>query len=192
SWTPIFLDVDLDGYEDLLISNGFERDGMNVDVLRRIEAQKKQSKLSSLEQLRLRRLFPRLATANLAFRNLGNLRFADVSEAWGFRDEGVSQGMALADFDNDGDLDVVINNLNGGATLYRNNSAAPRVAVRLKGKAPNTRGIGAKINVLGGPVAQSQEMICGGRYLSCDDTIRVFAAGSLTNKLTIEVRWRSG
>src|SRR5262249_6846172 len=110
----------------------------------------------------------------------------------GLHEEGVSQGMALADFDNDGDLDVVINNLNGGATLYRNNSAAPRVAVRLKGRAPNTRGIGAKINVWGGPVRQSQEMMCGGRYLCGDDNVRVFAARSLTNQLTIEVNWRSG
>src|SRR5262249_56506920 len=108
----------------------------------------------------------------------------------GLHEEGVSQGMALADFDNDGDLDVVINNLNGGATLYRNNSAAPRVAVRLKGRAPNTRGIGAKIKVWGGPVRQSQEMICGGRYLFCDDKVRVFAAGGPTNQLSVEVNLR--
>src|SRR5213076_2182899 len=60
SWTPIFLDVDLDGYEDLLISNGFELDGMNVDVLRRLEAAKREKKLSNLELLQLRKMFPRL------------------------------------------------------------------------------------------------------------------------------------
>ena len=192
SWTPIFLDVDLDGYEDLLVSNGFERDGMNVDTLMRLEKLKKEQKLPSLEQLRLRRLFPRLDTPNLAFRNRGDLTFEEVSAAWGFNDPGVSQGMALADFDHDGDLDVVVNNLNGALALYRNDSPAPRVAVRLKGASPNTRGIGAKIKVLGGPVPQSQEMICGGRYLSSDEPLRVFAAGTLTNRLTIEVTWRSG
>src|SRR6266446_1667513 len=101
--------------------------------------------------------------------------------------------MCLADLDNDGDLDLVVNNLNAAAGLYRNEGTAPRVAVRLKGLGPNTRGIGAKIWVYGGAVPmQSQEMICGGRYLSSDDPMRVFAAGSLTNEMRIEVRWRSG
>src|SRR5439155_7138191 len=74
-----------------------------------------------------------------------------------------------------------------------NGSSAPRVAVRLKGLPPNTRGVGARIWVWGGAVPrQSQEMICGGRYLSSDDPMRVFAAGSLTNEMRIEVQWRSG
>jgi hypothetical protein len=120
------------------------------------------------------------------------LRFEDVSTAWAFHAVGVKQGMALADLDNDGDLDVVINSLNGPALVYRNDTSAPRIAVRLKGKTPNAYGVGAKIRVLGGPVPQSQEMICGGRFLSGDDFIRVFAAGSATNRLGIEVTWRSG
>jgi len=190
AWTPIFLDVDLDGYEDLLVSNGFERDGMNVDVLQRLDAKKNEKTLSALEKLRLRTMFPRLDTANLAFRNLGGLKFKNVSDEWGFNLRGVSQGMCLADLDNDGDQDVIINNMNGAASLYRNESSASRVAVRLKGLAPNTRGIGAKIKVIGGPVAQSQEMICGGRYVSSDDTMRTFAAGP--GEMSVEVTWRSG
>ena len=69
--------------------------------------------------------------------------------------------------------------LNDAAGLYRNEATAPRLAIRLKGKAPNTHGIGARIRVFDGPVPmQSQEIACGGRYLSCDQTMRVFAAGS--------------
>ncbi|PYJ61323.1 MAG: hypothetical protein DME24_06720, partial [Verrucomicrobia bacterium] len=193
SWTPVFLDVDLDGYEDLLITTGHELEMLNADVAERIQQMKAQGKLSIAEQLNLRKLFPRLDTPKVVFRNRGNLVFEDVSEAWGFDTRGVSHGMCLADLDGDGDLDVVVNNLNGVAGVYRNESVAPRVAVRLKGLPGNTRGIGAKVWVYGGAVPmQSQEMICGGRYLSSDDPMRVFAAGSLTNEPRIEVSWRSG
>jgi hypothetical protein len=191
SWTPIFLDVDLDGYEDLLVATGFERDNMNVDVLSEIERLVRQGKLSSIEQLHLRKMFPPLRTPNLAFRNERNLIFSECGAKWGFDLAAVSQGMALADFDQDGDLDIAINNFNAPAVLLRNNSSAPRIAVRLRSGA-NTAGIGAKIRVAGGPVLQSQEMLAGGRYLSSDEPLRVFAAGPLTNIFSIDVSWRDG
>ncbi|MBI4662734.1 MAG: VCBS repeat-containing protein, partial [Verrucomicrobia bacterium] len=166
SWSPVFLDVDLDGFEDLLITTGHELEMMHADIAKRAESMKAGKKLSFQEQLALRLMFPRLNSPNAAFRNRGDLTFEDVSVAWGFDTRGVSQAMVLADLDNDGDLDVVMNNLNEVAGVYRNDGPAPRVAVRLKGLPPNTQGIGAKIHVLGGPVPQSQEVICGGRYLS--------------------------
>jgi enediyne biosynthesis protein E4 len=189
AWTPLFLDVDLDGYEDLLVANGFERDNMNVDVLNQLRSL--QAGADPAEKVRLRRMFPRFATPKLAFRNLGNLRFAEVGREWGFAHPGVSQGMIAADLDNDGDLDIVINNLNGPAFLLRNEIVAPRLAVRLKGQAPNTHGIGGVIRVLGGPVPQSQQIVAGGRYCSSDDAMRTFACGHATD-LTVEVAWRSG
>src|SRR6185503_219255 len=188
-----FLDVDLDGHEDLLITTGLERDAMNGDVIDLGEKKKNERALSSAEKLNLNKLFPRLASPKVAFRNRGDLTFEEVGAKWGFATPGVSQGMALADLDNDGDVDVVINNLNSAAGIYRNETSAPRVGVRLKGLAPNTRGIGARIALLGGPVpAQRQEIVCGGRYLSSDDPMRTFAAGNSTDGLTLEVKWRSG
>ncbi|MHB9009198.1 MAG: FG-GAP-like repeat-containing protein [Limisphaerales bacterium] len=192
SWGPLFLDVDLDGFEDLLVTNGFERDNMNADVQARIHAAKAGRKLLTADELQLRRMFPRLNTANLAFRNRGDLRFEEVGRQWGFNTPTISQGACLADLDNDGDLEVIVNNLNAAAGVYRNESAAPRIAVRLRGRAPNTRGIGARIVVTGGPVPQSQQILGGGRYLSGDEAMRTFAAGTLTNRLRIEVAWRGG
>jgi hypothetical protein len=193
TWCPVLIDVDLDGYEDLIFPTGHEHDMMNADVINRGEVIKSLRQMSKMELLNLRTLFQRFDTPNVAFRNRGDLTFEDASETWGFTAGEVSQGIALADLDNDGDLDVVVNNLNTGVGLYRNDSPAPRVAVRLKGQSPNTHGIGAKIWLYGGAVPQqSQEMISGGRYLSCDDALRVFAAGSATNAMRIEVAWRSG
>jgi hypothetical protein len=192
SWAPIFIDVDLDGYEDLLIPNGFMRDNMNVDVQNAIKRATAGNRVPSPEALSLRKMFPPLKTSNLAFRNRGDLRFEDSSKSWGFDTEVIGQGACVADLDGDGDLDVVVNNLNDAAGLYRNETTAPRLAVRLNGLPPNTRGIGARISVTSGPVPQSQVIVCGGRYLSCDDSMRVFATGSLTNKLRIAVTWSSG
>ena len=192
SWGCVFLDVDLDGWEDLLICNGMERAARDLDVAAKMKAMRAGRQLSDAEIFQARKAFPRFATANVAFRNRGDLTFEDASAKWNFNLNGVSHGMALADLDNDGDLDVAVNNLNAAAAIYRNESGAARVAVRLKGAGPNTRGIGAKIFVrAAGFPAQSQEMMAGGRYLSSDDPIRAFAAGA-AKEVAIEVRWRGG
>jgi hypothetical protein len=187
SWAPVFLDVDLDGYEDLLITTGLRSDTLNSDIINAAEAKKARGKLGWMEGLQLKTLFPRLATPKAAFRNRGDLTFEDVAAKWGLNTPAVSHGMALADLDNDGDLDLIVNNMDQPAEIYRNDSSAPRVAIRLKAGGANTRGIGAKIKATGGQVAQSQEMISGGRYLSGDDAVRVFAATT-----TVEIDWRDG
>ena len=192
SWTPVFLDVDLDGYEDLLVSNGHEMDMLDVDVAARAEALKSGRRMGQRELLEMRRMFSRLDTPNAAFRNRGDLTFEDVTEAWGFDAPGVEQGMAAADLDGDGDLDLVLNTLNGPAKLFRNKATASRLAVRLRGAAGNSRGIGGRIRVTArGLPVQSQEMMSGGRYLSGDDAVRCFALGGAP-LADVEVTWRSG
>jgi enediyne biosynthesis protein E4 len=192
AWSGLFLDVDLDGWEDFLVVNGIERTGRDPDVAAYLKQLRRSKQLTDAEVFRARRLFPRQANGNLAFRNRGDLTFEEIGHAWGFDRKGTTTTMILADLDNDGDLEVVINPLNGPALIYRNESSAPRVAVRLKGMPANTRGIGARIGVFGGAVpAQTQEIICGGRYLSGDDAVRTFAAGT-AKQMTLEVAWRSG
>ena len=192
AWQPVFLDVDLDGFEDILVANGVLRDFQNIDATERMEAFRAGKTLSQRQIMDWIGRFPTLETPNLAYRNRGDLTFAETGAAWGFATPGISHGMALADLDNDGDMDVVVNQQNAAPGLYRNDTTAPRVAVRLKGSSPNTAGIGALIAVQGGPVPQSQEILGGGRYLSSDQAQRVFAAGSVSNRLRIEVTWRNG
>jgi hypothetical protein len=133
-----------------------------------------------------------LKTSIAAFRNLGNLKFEDAGSVWGLDQPALHNGIAVGDLDNDGGLDFVVNNLRSAASVYHNHGSAPRVAVRLKGLAPNTQGIGGKIKLLGGAVPmQSQEVACGGLYLSGSDPERVFAAGK-SESMRIEVTWRNG
>src|SRR5687767_1128129 len=193
SWMLLFLDVDLDGFEDVLVTTGHIRDSLNADAVGEIMRIRGRRKLTDQEQRALKKQFyPRLDSPLQAFRNRGDLTFQDSAKDWGFDYLGITESMCLADLDNDGDLDVIVVPLNDATLLYRNESAAPRVAVRLKGKAPNTRGIGAQIKLFDGAVPmQRQEMISGGRYLAGDDALRVFAAGN-SKAMRLEVTWRNG
>jgi hypothetical protein len=193
SWMPVFLDLDLDGFEDVFVTTGHDRDSLHADAVGTILKLRTGRKLSDLEHRALKKkYYPVLRVSNQAFRNRGDLTFEDTAKEWGFDYVGISQGLCLADLDNDGDQDVVVVHLNDVAGIYRNESAAPRVAVRLAGQVPNTRGIGAKIRFNGGPMPQSQEMMSGGRYLSGDDSTRTFACGRSTGGMSIEVTWRNG
>lgn len=187
SWGTAFIDIDLDGYEDILVGNGQWGDFMNADMAAEIERLRAAKKLTPKEVTELVKLYPRLATPNVAFRNNRDLTFTEVAKDWGFDTPVISEALALADLDNDGDLDVILNNINDPAGVYMNGSAAGRVTIR----APGPRGVGASIRVTGGPVAQTQEIISGGRYLSSDEAVRTFATGHATN-VSVEVVWRSG
>jgi len=188
TWGATFLDVDLDGLEDLLIANGHAFDTQDLDA---IERTARLGKLPAAQARKKVFLYPPLTVPNMVFRNDGGLRFTEAGSQWGFESKNVSHGISLCDLDNDGDQDVVVNCLNEPPLLYRNNATAPRVSVALRGARGNTRGIGARIIVRGGPYVQSQEMIAGGRYLAGDEPLRSFAAGQ-AQSLTIEVAWPGG
>ena len=188
SWGTMFMDVDLDGWQDILIANGHLWDIMDADVQEGL-----QNRLNSIPWQRTRWEFPKLKLKNVAFRNRGDMTFEDVSAAWHFGlDDDVSHALAAADLDGDGDLDVVVNRLGAPALVLRNDASAPRVAVRLVGDAPNTRAVGSKIRLLGGAVPeQVKEVVVGGLYLSHSDYEASFAMGK-SQSATLVVDWRDG
>ena len=188
TWGSAFLDVDLDGYEDLLTVNGHRYDVRAADPYDRIR-----NSFPRVPWNRESAEFPSLRTRSVAFRNGGDLTFHDVSQAWQFGvDSAISQGIALADLDGDGALDVVVTRLDAPSVVYRNMTTAPRISVRLRGAGANTQGIGATVTVrsVALPV-QSREMTSGGYYLSGSDAQLTFAAAR-DSVAVIDVRWRSG
>ncbi len=188
TWGSAFLDVDLDGYEDLLAVNGHRYDVREADPYDRIR-----NSFPRVPWNRESKEFPTLRTPSVALRNGGDLTFHDESQRWGFGvDTAISQGIAMADLDGDGALDVVVTRLNAPSVVYRNTSAAPRIHVRLHGEDANTQGIGALVTVRSGQLpVQSREITAGGMYLSGSDATLTFAADA-DSSATIEVRWRNG
>lgn len=187
SWTPIFLDVDLDGWEDLLISNGLLHDVNDKDIGMRVKNRRRTNMRGDPALLAQ---YPPIHAPKCAFRNRRDLTFEDVGKAWGFEAVQPGYGMVTADVDGDGDLDVFLNCLDGPPLIYENRGGAPRVAVRLRGRSGNIQAAGARLVLHGGPVVQRQDIVVGGQYLSGSDPQRVFAAGA--GAMRLEVVWRNG
>ena len=192
SWGVAFTDVDLDGYEDLIVASGMIRDFMDADTIAKNMRENQASTPAGIVQSSM--LFPKLPTLNMAYRNKGDLTFEYVSDKWGLDKEAVSGGLAQADFDGDGDLDLVFNNIEP-LEIYRNESNAPRIAVRLIGNGKNTQAIGAKVRLHGGPGGPTpleQEVICGTGYASGSEKLVMFGTGDATEaELSLEIIWRS-
>lgn len=190
SWAVNFLDIDLDGYEDILIATGQINDTQNMDSRTQILNRTFTGMVNSPETILK---YPRLELPNVCFRNNGDLTFTETSDEWGWgKTADISHGMALGDLDNDGDLDVVVNRFQEDAAIYRNDAAQKRVTILLKGEAPNTQGIGAKIRVISNSIHQTKEVSLGGTYLSSSMPVYSFAAGGENETCSIEVHWRSG
>jgi len=188
TWSPRFEDLDNDGRLDLFVTNGMNREQTNTDLLGRALAAG-----SPMGYVRIMHDSPVLAQSHLAFRNLGNLRFEDVSAAWGLNQKGVSFGAAFGDLGGDGNLDVVYSNYLGGVTILRNdNNTGHRVIVELRGTVSNRYGIGATVKIESALGSQVRQLWLARGYMSSSEPMVHFGLGPDTTIRRMTVTWPSG
>ncbi|MFB9841708.1 VCBS repeat-containing protein [Mucilaginibacter ginsenosidivorans] len=195
SWCPLIADFDNDGYKDIFISNGYLRDYTNKDFLRYWGDYKIKKAVAGEPFLLmdLVKAMPSTILPNYIFRNNHDLTFSNKQTEWGLNDGSVSNGAVYADLDNDGDLDLVINNTNQPASVYQNmsreNNHTNYLAVKLKGAAKNTDAIGAKVYVYTQKNLQYQEVNPNRGYLSCVSTTLNFGLGNNKTVDSVRVIW---
>ena len=188
TWSPRFEDLDNDGRLDLFVTNGMYREANNADILAR-----QMTAESPLERVRIMRDSPVLIERHLAFRNLGNLEFQDVSKAWGLDKRGVGFGSAFGDLSGDGNLDIVYGNYQAGATLLRNDcDTGHRVIIALRGTVSNRFGVGATVRLESAAGPQVRQLVLARGYQSSSEPILHFGLGEDTVIKRLTVEWPSG
>lgn len=192
SWGPLFADFDFDGHQDLMVTNGIRYEINNKDFFIELA----EVDLETADLVSLNSQMPSEKIPNLIYKNSGNLEFEDVTEQWGFYEKGFSNGAAYGDLDNDGDLDLVINNLNEVASVFKNraveNSLGNFVKIRLMGPENNPFGIGAKVWVSTKEGQQYQELIMTRGFQSSVPAELVFGLGHSDRIASIKVEWPDG
>src|SRR4030095_6355095 len=166
SWGALIFDADNDGLNDLFVCNGVNKDVTNLDFMDFFANESVQGMVMTGQKENVDSVLQHIPVnpqPNKIYRNLGTLHFEDAGKAWGMMTPTFSNGAAYADLDNDGDLDLVINNENEPAFVYRNNSREQNgnsyVSVLLKGQGENTYAIGSKIRLYAGGKVYYREVM---------------------------------
>lgn len=186
SWGALMFDADNDGLVDIYVCNGIYYDVTDqdfIDFFANEVAQQMVLKGKKEEVNNIINKMPSNPIANKAFKNTGNLQFTDAGEDWGFTEPSFSNGAAYADLDNDGDLDLIINNVNQPAMVYRNHSREQNqnnyIAVTLKYKMPNTFGIGSTIKIYQGARVMTREIVPSRGFQSSIEYKQTIGLGKL-------------
>lgn len=201
SWAVLAADYDNDGWKDLMVTNGYMRNYLDMDFLSYMVSQELNMQQANkagrdVVLLDLINRMPPIEVRNYFYRNNRDLTFEKQSEEWGFEKNSVSNAAAYADLDNDGDLDLVICHTNAEASVFRNNSETLTknnyLKIRLKGDSRNTFGIGAKVVLYADGVKQQQEMYPVRGFQSSVDYALVFGIGASSKVDSLRVVWPDG
>ncbi|MFT6127983.1 VCBS repeat-containing protein [Candidatus Marifrigoribacter sp. Uisw_064] len=190
SWAPLITDFDNDGMKDIFISNGVYKDYHNQDFRNLVKYNFENKIAMSLEKVM--DLIPSVKQKNYMFQNEGNLSFKKVISDWGLDEPTFSNGSAYADLDNDGDLDLVTNNFNHNASLYRNNANVNYLQVDLKGPSNNSLGLGTEVFVKNKTETQFQKLYITRGYFSSVTNILNFGLGENESVDEVIVKWPDG
>ncbi|RPA67328.1 hypothetical protein EF405_15760 [Cyclobacteriaceae bacterium YHN15] len=180
SWSPLIFDMDNDGLKDIHITNGIVKRPNDLDFIQYSQAPTPGLSESEIQKKQIEML-PSVKLSNFTYKNEGNLQFDNVSEKWGLDQLSYSNGSAYADLDNDGDLDLVINNTDQEAFIYRNNSSEKLglnyVQIDLKGEGFNRFGIGCQVWVYAGNDSYFQTLSTSRGFQSGTSTTLTFGLG---------------
>ncbi|MEM7186365.1 MAG: VCBS repeat-containing protein [Bacteroidota bacterium] len=190
SWAPLIVDLDNDGLKDIYISNGVVKDYTNQDFRKELRARNERGEAMTLDAVLA--LMPSEKLNNYFYKNNGDLSFTNTIDEWGMNDPSFSNGAVYADFDNDGDMDIMVSKANDVVGLYRNNSNRNYVQVTLKGPRQNPLGIGASVKVSSNDSEQLQRMYLARGYQSSVANILHFGLGDESNINAVTVTWPDG
>ncbi|MDF4219975.1 VCBS repeat-containing protein [Maribacter sp. M208] len=196
SWAPLFADFDNDGFKDLFISNGYYRDYTNLDFINYMDSYvQSKGRLQRQDVLELIKEMPASNLTNFYYSNNDGLNFSDKTDKAGVDQPANSNGSIYVDLDNDGDLDLVVNNINKPAFIYRNDTkkeSTHQISIQLKGADKNTNGIGSKVSVYSKDKTQVVEQMPTQGYLSTVSSILHFGFNDVSIIDSVTVQWNSG
>jgi hypothetical protein len=196
SWGALFFDMDNDGWNDIYVCNGVNRDVTNLDFMNFfadevyhkmvLSGQKKEMDL-------LLKQIPRNPLPNKAFRNEGNLKFEDMGDQWGLGQSTFSNGAAYGDLDNDGDLDLVVSNENQLSFVYKNNSRETNsnnyIAIKLEAIGKNKFAIGSRIKVFANDQLFTRELVPSRGFQSSVDYKIIVGLGKIKKIDSVQITW---